>query len=62
LETVTDYRLSPSLQWILDDYHLVTAVMARAIEPLVAPVIAWINAKPAWQLVPLPTLATIVLD
>jgi hypothetical protein len=51
LETVLEnYRLSPGLQWIVDGYHRITHVLALAIEPFIAPIIAWINAHLGWQL------------
>jgi hypothetical protein len=51
LETVLDnYRLSPGLQWIVDGYHRITYVLALAIDPLIAPMIAWISAHLGWQL------------
>jgi hypothetical protein len=51
LETVFEnYRLSPGLQWIVDGYHRITHVLALAIEPFIAPIVAWINAHLGWQL------------
>jgi hypothetical protein len=50
LELVTEYRLSPALQWIVDGYHWLTAVMALAVEPLVVPLIAIINSGTGWRL------------
>jgi hypothetical protein len=39
-----DHRLIPALQRIVDGYHQLTAVMAAVVEPIFAPVIAWVNA------------------
>jgi hypothetical protein len=51
LETVLEnYRLSPGLQWIVDGYHRITHVLSLAIEPFIAPIIAWTNARLGCQL------------
>jgi hypothetical protein len=45
-----DYRFVEALQWIVDGYNDITAVIGSVIEPLVAPAIAWINALFDWRL------------
>jgi hypothetical protein len=50
LEMALDFRLVGSFQWIVDGYNQLTAIMARLVEPLVLPVIAWINELFGWRL------------
>jgi hypothetical protein len=52
LELALDgFRLVPAVQWIIDGYHQITRVMGLLIEPLFAPLIAWINGLLGWSLV-----------
>jgi len=48
--TFDDFRLIAILQWIVDGYNRITAVMARMIEPLFTPAIDWTNVQFGWQL------------
>jgi len=43
LEMALDFRLIDAFRWIADGYNQLTAVVARLIEPLFAPAIAWMN-------------------
>jgi hypothetical protein len=49
-QVVKTLRLSPALQWIIDGYNQVTRAMAYFIEPLLAPLLQWINATFSLQL------------
>ena len=44
LQTIfIDHRLVDALQWIVDGYNDIAAALGRVCEPLLAPLIAWIN-------------------
>src|SRR5262245_26826642 len=46
-----EWRLTPALQWIIDGYHQLTAQLASYVEPLIIPVISWVNSVLGWHLV-----------
>ncbi len=45
-----DHKLVDALQWIVDGYDRITAVLGAIAEPLVQPVIDWLNALLGWDL------------
>lgn len=45
-----EYRFVDALQWIVDGYNDILAVLGNAVEPLLAPLIAWLNALLDWRL------------
>lgn len=51
LESVfVNHQLAPALQWIVDGYNRVMAVVGAVVEPLVQPAIDWVNARLNWSL------------
>jgi hypothetical protein len=48
---LVDHQLVPALQWIVDGYNRIMAVLGAAVEPLVQPAIDWVNARFGWELV-----------
>jgi hypothetical protein len=48
---LVDHQLVPALQWIVDGYNRIMAVLGAAVEPLVQPAIEWVNARFGWGLV-----------
>lgn len=46
-----EHRLIDALQWIVDGYNDIVAVIGNALEPLLMPVIAWLNGFFDWRLV-----------
>ncbi|MGD9966522.1 MAG: hypothetical protein AB7T59_08385 [Hyphomonadaceae bacterium] len=51
LQTIfIDHRLVDALQWIVDGYNDIAAAIGSICEPLIAPLIAWINAVLALDL------------
>ena len=51
LQTALDFRLTRLVQWIVDGYQKLTTLLAAIIEPLIMPVIHWINTILGWHLV-----------
>ncbi len=50
-ETVfVDHQLVPALQWIVDGYNRVMAVLGAVVEPLIQPAIDWLNSRLNWSL------------
>lgn len=45
-----EHRLSDALQWIVDGYNDIVAVIAAALEPMLLPAIAWLNDVFDWRL------------
>lgn len=45
-----EHRLNDALQWIVDGYNDISAVVAGVIEPLFAPLIAWLSDALGWRL------------
>jgi hypothetical protein len=45
-----DHRLIAGLQWIIDGYNGVMAVLGSVFEPLVRPLVDWLNAQLHWSL------------
>jgi len=46
-----EHRLIDALQWIVDGYNGIAAVLGALAEPLLAPAIAWLNGLFDWNLV-----------
>lgn len=49
-EVFVKHQLVPALQWIVDGYNRVMAVLGAMVEPLIQPAIDWINARLNWSL------------
>lgn len=45
-----DHRLIAALQWIVDGYNTILAVLGGIFEPLVQPVVDWVNRWLGWNL------------
>lgn len=45
-----EYRFVDALQWIVDGYNDIVSVLAAYVEPLMTPVIAWLNEMFSWRL------------
>jgi hypothetical protein len=54
-QVLVSHQLVPALQWIVDGYSRMMAVLGAAVEPLVQPPIDWMNAWFGWSL----TLGTV---
>lgn len=50
LQMVVERRLTDALQWIVDGYNDISAAVAGAVEPLLAPIIAWLSEVIGWRL------------
>ena len=50
LQMVFEHRLIDALQWIVDGYHDIAAVVGAVLEPLLRPPLAWLNALFGWRL------------
>lgn len=50
LVMIFELRLVDALQWIVDGYRFVTALLAGYIEPFLQPAIAWLNETFDWRL------------
>lgn len=51
LQTVfVEHRLVDALQWIVDGYDSIAAVVGGVLEPLLAPAVAWIERIFGWEL------------
>lgn len=51
LETVfVDHQLVPALQWIMDGYNRLMAVLSAVAEPLIQSAIEWLAAQLNWHL------------
>lgn len=51
LESVlVEHQLVPTLQWIVDGYSRIMAVLGAIVEPIVQPALDWINARLGWEL------------
>lgn len=51
LQTVfVEHRLVDALQWIVDGYDGISAVVGGALEPLLAPAVAWLERTFRWEL------------
>jgi hypothetical protein len=50
LQMIMHRQLVSALQWGVEGYHRTTAVMAAIVEPIFAPVLAWINPTLGWHL------------
>jgi len=49
-QMIFEHRFVEALQWIVDGYNDILAFMGGAIEPLVRPVIDWLNQALNWRL------------
>jgi len=49
-----EHRLIDALQWIVDGYNDITANLSAYVEPLLAPVIAWLSRTFDWPIELLP--------
>lgn len=47
---LVNHQLVPALQWIVEGYNRIMAVLGAAVEPLVQPAIDWVNARFGWTL------------
>jgi hypothetical protein len=47
---LVNHQFVPALQWIIDGYNRIMAVLGAAVEPLVKPAIDWVNAWLGWSL------------
>ncbi len=45
-----EHRLVDALQWIVDGYNDIVGVLGSVFEPLLEPLIAWVNAVFDWRL------------
>jgi len=50
LQMIFEHRYVEALQWIVDGYNDILAVVGGAIEPHVRPAIEWLNARLDWRL------------
>ncbi|MGD9968363.1 MAG: hypothetical protein AB7T59_17720 [Hyphomonadaceae bacterium] len=50
VQMILEHRFVDALQWIVDGYNDILAVVGGAIEPLVRPVIDWLNQTLNWRL------------
>lgn len=50
VQMIFEYRLIDALQWIVDGYNDITAALSAYVEPVLAPVIAWLNQTFDWRL------------
>jgi len=51
LQTIfVEHRLVDALQWIVDGYDAVVAVLGAAVEPLLVPLIAWFGGLFGWEM------------
>lgn len=45
-----EHTLEPALQWIVDGYSRIVGILAAYLEPLLRPILDWINAELNWTL------------
>ena len=45
-----EHRLIPALQWVVDSWNELMALLGAAVEPLLQPLVDWINAQFDWSL------------
>jgi hypothetical protein len=45
-----EHRLIPALQWIVDSWNELMALLGAAVEPVLQPLVDWINAQFDWSL------------
>lgn len=51
LETIfVEHRLVAVFQWIVDGYNRIAAVAAAIVEPMLQPLVDWLNAQLHWRL------------
>lgn len=47
---VVDHQLVPALQWLVDGYQRVMTLVGAIVDPLVQPIIDWLNQRFGWHL------------